>query len=125
MTVAACLRIASAATFCLLLCGCAVPYQTSAKVATGERSWQRSGVQYVVARRYAASLHLSEATSVRTEYAAGTLTVDGMTFPAGCHAFEVRAGDTLRLDVSGLKMSVPAQACEQTGRPRGPGSGLP
>lgn len=126
MTVPTGLRPVPAAALALLLVGCNVPYQTSGqtsgKVAVAERSWHRGGwhrggVQHVVARRYAATLRFSETTSLLTEYVGGYLTMDGMTFPPGCHSFGVRAGDTLRLDVSGLRMSVPAQACEQTGRP--------
>ncbi|MDL2344671.1 hypothetical protein QOL99_10985 [Deinococcus sp. MIMF12] len=114
MTVPARLRLLSAVTLVLSLAACTiphVPFQTSDKVAQAERSWRRDGVQHVSAGRYAATLTFTVASSVRAEYAAGTLTLADRSLPPGCHHLRVRAGDRLWLDVSGLRLSIPGQPC--------------
>ncbi|MPY66025.1 hypothetical protein F8S09_04845 [Deinococcus sp. SDU3-2] len=114
MTVSARLRLVSAVTLVLLLAACTiphVPFQTSDKVAQAERSWHKGGAQHVVAGRYAATLTFTGASSVRAEYAGGTMTLADRSLPPGCHHLPVQAGDRLRLDVTELRLSIPGEPC--------------
>lgn len=114
MTVPTRVRPVPAVTLVLSLVACTiphVPFQTSDKVALAERSWHKGGAQHVAAGRYAATLTFTGVSSVRAEYAGGTLTLADRSLPPGCHHLRVQAGDRLRLDVTELRLSIPGKPC--------------